>query len=74
MPREHLLQPRATLALPPSLRGHSWLRRVLGLVLLWSARSRQRRRLGALDEIALLDIGLTKADVRGETSKSFWQA
>jgi len=36
-------------------------------------RSRQRQALGALSEYQLHDIGLSRADVAGETSKPFWR-
>lgn len=36
-------------------------------------RSRQRRALGALNEYQLHDIGLSRADVAGETAKPFWR-
>ena len=36
-------------------------------------RSRQRRALAALDERALKDIGLSRADVFVDTRKPFWR-
>jgi uncharacterized protein YjiS (DUF1127 family) len=39
----------------------------------WPERSRQRRHLAAMDDYMLRDIGLTRADVRTETEKWFWQ-
>jgi uncharacterized protein YjiS (DUF1127 family) len=39
----------------------------------WIARSRSRIALAELDEFMLKDIGLTRADVVMESSKSFWQ-
>jgi len=38
----------------------------------WIERSRQRRRLAELNDAALKDIGLTRADVRIEANKPFW--
>jgi uncharacterized protein YjiS (DUF1127 family) len=34
--------------------------------------ARQRRALARLDDRALRDIGLTRADVEAETAKPFW--
>ncbi|MBL4614740.1 MAG: DUF1127 domain-containing protein [Magnetovibrio sp.] len=39
----------------------------------WSQRTRARRQLAKLDEHLLRDIGLTKRQVRQETSKAFWE-
>jgi uncharacterized protein YjiS (DUF1127 family) len=36
-------------------------------------RSRQRRALESLSEEQLRDIGLSRADVAGETAKPFWR-
>lgn len=49
-----------------------WIKRVVSLLKEWSARSRQRRDLEALNDEALLDIGLTRLDVQREISKPFW--
>lgn len=43
------------------------------LRLLWSVR-RQRNQLAALDERALKDIGLTRADAEAEARRGFWSA
>ena len=51
-----------------------WSKNVTGIVTLWMARSRQRRHLAALDDDALLDLGLSHQDVRREVNKPFWQA
>ena len=40
----------------------------------WIERSRQRRQLAELNDAALKDIGLTRADVRIEADKRFWMA
>ncbi|MGE0162919.1 MAG: DUF1127 domain-containing protein [Dongiaceae bacterium] len=40
----------------------------------WSERTRQRRRLAALDDRILKDIGLSRADVMSESDKPFWRA
>ena len=45
---------------------------VLATVLEWQERARQRYRLAELDDRMLKDIGLTRADVANEVSKSFW--
>jgi uncharacterized protein YjiS (DUF1127 family) len=39
----------------------------------WQERLRQRRHLEALDDRLLKDIGLSRADVRREVDKPFWQ-
>ena len=36
------------------------------------ASSRQRRQLARLDDAALLDLGLSRADVADELSQPFW--
>lgn len=43
------------------------------LRLLWSVR-RQRDQLAALDDRALKDIGLTRADAEAEARRGFWSA
>jgi uncharacterized protein YjiS (DUF1127 family) len=40
---------------------------------IWARRARSRRELAELSEAELRDIGLTRADVMGETSKPFWR-
>ncbi len=44
------------------------------LVLCWQERAMQRRHLSGLGDEALKDIGLSRADVAGESSKPFWRA
>lgn len=39
----------------------------------WSERRRQRLALCRLDDRALRDIGLSRADVEAETRKPFWK-
>ena len=46
---------------------------VLATVLLWRERRRTRRHLDDLDDRALADVGLTRAQQRSECAKSFWQ-
>jgi len=43
-------------------------------ILTWWERSRQRRALQALDDWALKDVGLSRADAMRECDKPFWQA
>jgi len=50
-----------------------WLGRACEAVLTWAERTRQRRQLAELDDYMLRDIGLTRADVAGETRKPFWR-
>ena len=44
------------------------------LLLAWQERARQRRHLSGLGDQALKDIGLSRADVAGESSKPFWRS
>jgi uncharacterized protein YjiS (DUF1127 family) len=50
-----------------------WLARGADQALAGAERARQRRQLAELDDYMLRDIGLTRADVASEISKSFWQ-
>ncbi|HEX6141103.1 MAG TPA: DUF1127 domain-containing protein [Geminicoccaceae bacterium] len=47
-----------------------WFERLL----LWDERHRARRRLLAMDERGLKDLGITRADARAEADKPFWRA
>jgi uncharacterized protein YjiS (DUF1127 family) len=38
----------------------------------WHELARQRRQLAALNDAALKDIGLSRADVMQETERPFW--
>ncbi len=46
------------------------LRRVVGR---WIERSRQRRALMWLDDLALADIGITRAEAAREAARPFWR-
>jgi uncharacterized protein YjiS (DUF1127 family) len=46
---------------------------LLGLLSTWLQRARERRALHALDDGALKDIGLTRADIDFEAHKPFWR-
>ena len=48
--------------------------RIIDVMLLWEERSRQRRALYCLDDRALTDMGLSRADVAQESQKPFWIA
>jgi uncharacterized protein YjiS (DUF1127 family) len=50
-----------------------WLAARIDQLLLWLDRSRQRRRLGELDDRMLRDIGLSRTTVWAEQQKWFWQ-
>jgi uncharacterized protein YjiS (DUF1127 family) len=39
----------------------------------WRRLARQRRDLASLDDRALHDIGISRADVFAETTKPFWR-
>ena len=43
------------------------------LILVWADRTRQRRRLGELDDRMLRDIGVSRAAAWAETRKRFWE-
>jgi uncharacterized protein YjiS (DUF1127 family) len=47
--------------------------RLADIVAVGRERRRQRVALARLDDRMLRDIGLTAADVEGETSKPFWR-
>ncbi len=50
------------------------LRSVIGTVLVWHERARQRRQLQALDLNLLKDMGIDPADAERESVKPFWRA
>lgn len=50
-----------------------WLRRVLDAVLDWMERSASRRRLAALDDRMLRDIGVSRCEAEEEARKPFWR-
>jgi uncharacterized protein YjiS (DUF1127 family) len=57
----------------PLPRPSSVLGRVVGKLLVWQARSRERLALGQMDDHMLKDIGLNRADVSREADKPFWR-
>jgi uncharacterized protein YjiS (DUF1127 family) len=69
----HAASAGRTFALPAHLAPRAWLTRAFELALIWFERARQRRQLGELNDYMLKDIGLSRADVVGETAKSFWR-
>ena len=46
---------------------------LVAAVVVWRQRQRTRQHLTTLDDRALADIGLTRAEQRGECAKPFWQ-
>ena len=42
-------------------------------VLVWQERASQRHRMAGLDDRALKDVGMSRADVEGEAAKPFWR-
>ncbi|HEV7264477.1 MAG TPA: DUF1127 domain-containing protein [Falsiroseomonas sp.] len=44
------------------------------LVITWSQRAAQRRRLACLSDAMLKDIGVSRADAFRESRKPFWRA
>jgi uncharacterized protein YjiS (DUF1127 family) len=59
-------------AAPASLAWRSIAFRTTQLVHGWLQRSQQRRNLRELDDRALRDIGLSRAEVNLEADKPFW--
>jgi uncharacterized protein YjiS (DUF1127 family) len=55
------------------IRWRGVLAAVIEQVMVWHERAQQRRRLQAMSDHMLHDIGLGRADVDAETSKPFWQ-
>ena len=47
---------------------------VLGVLVTWWGRSRQRRQLRRLDDRQLQDVGLRRDDVERELAKPFWRS
>ena len=47
--------------------------KAIDTILLWQERADQRVHLASLDNHALRDIGLSRADVERETSLPFWR-
>ncbi len=43
------------------------------LAQIWAERAGQRRALAALDDPALKDIGVSRADAAAEAAKPFWR-
>ena len=58
---------------------HHWTLTIVALLKLveqlgaWRRRARERRHLGSFNDRMLKDIGLSRADVDGETTKPFWR-
>jgi len=50
------------------------LQGLIRLLMAWQERARQRHQLHLMDERALHDIGLTRAQVETECAKPFWRA
>ena len=48
--------------------------RACDAVLAWEDRSRERTRLGTLDDRLLRDIGLDRASADAEAAKPFWRS
>jgi uncharacterized protein YjiS (DUF1127 family) len=50
----------------------AWWRRAWRRVQCWRRLARQRRQLAMLSDVALKDIGLSRADIWEETQRPFW--
>jgi uncharacterized protein YjiS (DUF1127 family) len=46
---------------------------LVATLVLWRERRRTRQHFGHLDDRALADVGLTRAQQRSECAKPFWQ-
>ncbi len=46
---------------------------MVNTILLWQERAIQRAQLASLDDRALRDVGLSRADVEHESSLPFWR-
>jgi uncharacterized protein YjiS (DUF1127 family) len=46
---------------------------LVAAVVVWRQRQRTRQHLATLDDRALADVGLSRAQQRGECAKPFWQ-
>lgn len=57
----------------PPQRSAQALRKVAATIATWIGRARMRRRLLALDDRMLRDVGISRAEVHGEATKPFWQ-
>ena len=58
---------------PARQRFPSNLSKSFDVLLLWLQRLRERHQLAGLSDHVLKDIGVTRADVDGETRKAFWR-
>ena len=47
---------------------------ILDMLVHWMSVARQRRELAELDDIRLDDLGLTRANVKAELARTFWDA
>jgi len=54
--------------------GTTVMRTIIELVYQWYVRRLERSLMLELDDLALHDIGLTRADVYREATKPFWRA
>jgi uncharacterized protein YjiS (DUF1127 family) len=64
---------RSGRVVPVRRRVPSNLSKFFDVLLLWLQRWRERRQLAGLSDHVLKDIGVTRADVDGETRKAFWR-
>ncbi len=52
--------------------GERMLRAVTGRILRWYELHRQRQQLARLNDSALKDLGLSRADIHHESERPFW--
>lgn len=48
--------------------------RILRLLVAWQMRANERAALANLDDAALKDMGLSRADISAEACKPFWRS
>jgi uncharacterized protein YjiS (DUF1127 family) len=58
---------------PPQARRFRPWPALVAMGVAWRLRQRTRQHLATLDDRALADVGLTRAQQRGECAKPFWQ-
>ena len=64
---------RQTRFAPETRSAHGPIAALVRTVLLWQERASQRHHMAGLDDHALKDIGLSRADIEGEAAKPFWR-
>jgi uncharacterized protein YjiS (DUF1127 family) len=58
--------------LPHEFWGESVQKAVMGKLRRWHELHRQRQQLASMNESALKDLGLSRADIQNESERPFW--